>query len=88
MDIDLGLISKILHLSHVGMVAAIAAAGVLFWLMFRDREDFIDCIKCWFRWDYRNNDGIFSEEWYAKLKIFVWLACAYAAGIFVEQLIN
>ncbi len=71
------------------LLSIIAGLGVLrltFKFYFDDLDDLMDCIKFWFTPDIISAiRGDLEHDWWAELKLFVWLALGGFAGYAVHQ---
>ena len=71
------------------IIAGIIAAAVLYLLMFKGFEDFSESIKYWLFSNHRHSvDDMFSEEWWQKTKIFIWLGLSAAIAVIANGILG
>lgn len=65
----------------LAILASLITAFLLFRVFFETLDELIDCIKFWFTPDIISwLRGQSTEDWWAELKIIVWLAMSFGIG--------
>lgn len=61
--------------------AGLLVAAMLFYILFRDWDEFVHCVKFYFTPDVISLfQGKWDEDMWAELKLLVWLGLSVATG--------
>lgn len=64
------------------VMAGLANAAMLYYLLFKDFDDFVECLKFWLMPDIISLfQGKWLDDTWAEIKLLVWLGISVAVGI-------
>jgi len=76
-------------MSTIGIIGFSLTATMLFRVFFSSKEDFFDCIRYCFTPDlWSILKGEFHQDFYAEVKIFLWLGLSVLMGFGLHQLFS
>lgn len=69
----------------IAIACGLCMLALSYWVMFTDYDDFCDCISYAIQPDiYSWYKGELGEDWWAEMRIYLWLAVSSAAGFGVH----
>ena len=69
----------------LSVIAGIGVMILLFKPLFGTKEEFIDCVKFWFKPDFLSLfSGEYFEDRWSEMKLGLWILCGVIAGIGVS----
>ena len=71
-----------------GIIGGVLTLALLFRLFFRDFEEFGEAIRFWFTPEIVSIfRGEWSQDWFAELKLTVWLALGGIVGFAIYEVV-
>lgn len=65
----------------IAIACGICMLVLSYWVMFNDYDDFCECVSYALQPDiYSWYKGELGEDWWAEIRIYLWLAISAAAG--------